>query len=73
MQLVDDGNSHDFFCAVRLVVDGQSLDQRRLFSQSARTRAVKPLVIKANEMSEVVAKWNEVFIFEVPKKVAQVL
>ncbi|XP_024982723.1 uncharacterized protein LOC112519038 isoform X5 [Cynara cardunculus var. scolymus] len=66
LPIVDDGNSHSFFCALRLVVDSQEASQQRLFPQSARTRCVKPLISKANDLGS--ARWNELFIFEVPRK-----
>lgn len=68
--IFDDGNSHNFFCALRIVVDGQAADQQKLFPQSARTKCVKPLVSKANNLDSGTAKWNELFIFEVPQKVS---
>ncbi|GAV71650.1 DUF946 domain-containing protein/DUF1162 domain-containing protein/Chorein_N domain-containing protein [Cephalotus follicularis] len=68
LQVVDDGNSHNFFCALRLVVGGQSTDQQKVFPQSARTKCVKPLISKVNDLNEGIAKWNELFIFEVPRK-----
>lgn len=64
LPILDDGNSHNFFCALRLVIDHQATDQQKLFPQSARTRCVKPLI----SGDEGLAKWNEVFIFEVPRK-----
>ncbi|KAJ0034329.1 hypothetical protein Pint_24264 [Pistacia integerrima] len=64
----DDGNSHHFFCALRLVVDSQVSDQQKLFPQSARTKCVKPIVSEFNGLVEGTAKWNELFIFEVPRK-----
>nr|DAD29104.1 TPA_asm: hypothetical protein HUJ06_030572 [Nelumbo nucifera] len=66
--VLDDGNSHNFFCAIRLVVDSQATDQQRLFPQSARTKCVKPLIFKNNNLDEGTARWNELFIFEVPRK-----
>lgn len=68
LPIIDDGNSHKFFCALRLVVDSQATDQQKLFPQSARTKCVKPLVSKTNDLDEGTAKWNELFIFEVPRK-----
>ncbi|KAK1591812.1 hypothetical protein Q3G72_014066 [Acer saccharum] len=68
LPIIDDGNSHNFFCALRLVVDSQVADQQKLFPQSARTKCVKPLVSKINDLVEVTAKWNELFIVEVPQK-----
>ncbi|XP_010266663.1 PREDICTED: uncharacterized protein LOC104604129 isoform X2 [Nelumbo nucifera] len=66
--ILDDGNSHNFFCAIRLLVDSQATDQQRLFPQSARTKCVKPLLFKNNNLDEGTARWNELFIFEVPRK-----
>ncbi|XP_071698618.1 uncharacterized protein [Rutidosis leptorrhynchoides] len=63
---VDDGNSNSFFCALRLVVESQEASQQRLFPQSARTRCVKPSISKSNDLG--CARWNELFIFEVPRK-----
>lgn len=70
LPLNDDGNSLSFFCALRLVVDNQVTDQQKLFPQSARTKCVKPLVSKYANLVEGTAKWNELFIFEVPVKVS---
>ena len=69
LPIIDDGNSHNFFCALRLVIDSQATDQQKLFPQSARTKCVKPLVSKINKLDAGTAKWNELFIFEVPRKV----
>lgn len=69
MPVVDDGNSHNFFCALRLVVDSQGTDQQKYFPQSARTKCVKPVILKGKEVNHAIAKWNEVFIFEIPRKV----
>nr|XP_043635621.1 uncharacterized protein LOC122606820 [Erigeron canadensis] len=66
LPIVDDGNSNSFFCALRLVVESQEASQQRLFPQSARTRCVKPLISKNNDLGS--ARWNELFIFEVPRK-----
>ncbi|KAK4265962.1 hypothetical protein QN277_026944 [Acacia crassicarpa] len=68
LPLIDDGNSHNFFCALRLVVDSQATDQQKLFPQSARTKCVKPIVSRINGRVEGIVKWNELFIFEVPRK-----
>ncbi|OVA16691.1 Peroxin/Ferlin domain [Macleaya cordata] len=68
LPITDDGNGHSFFCALRLVVDSQATDQQKLFPQSARTKCVKPLISKINDLEEGTAKWNELFIFEVPRK-----
>lgn len=69
LPLLDDGNSHRFFCALRLVVENQEANSQKLFPQSARTKCVKPLSTKVNDFDEGSAKWNELFIFEVPRKV----
>ncbi|PKU71895.1 hypothetical protein MA16_Dca021733 [Dendrobium catenatum] len=66
--IVDDGNKQDYFCALRLLIDSKVSDQYKLFPQSARTRCVRPLVSEVNGMAVGYAKWNEVFIFEVPEK-----
>lgn len=68
LPIIDDGNSHNFFCALRIVVDGHATDQQRLFPQSARTKCVKPFVSKLNNLDSGTAKWNEIFVFEVPQK-----
>ncbi|KAI4370200.1 hypothetical protein MLD38_018571 [Melastoma candidum] len=62
--IVDDGNSHNLFCALRLVIDSQATEQQKLFPQSARTKCVKPVIFKDKGN----ASWNELFIFEVPRK-----
>lgn len=68
LPVVDDGNRHNFFCALRLVVENQDTNQQKLFPQSARTRCVKPSILETNGMDEGIAIWNELFIFEVPRK-----
>ncbi|KAK7291737.1 hypothetical protein RIF29_07114 [Crotalaria pallida] len=68
LPIVDDGNSHNFFCALRLVIDSQASEQQKLFPQSARTKCVKPVVSRINGRDEGTVKWNELFIFEVPRK-----
>lgn len=68
--MVDDGNSHNFFCALRLVVDNPPTDQQKIFPQSARTKCVKPLLTKVQDADVGTAKWDELFIFEVPQKVS---
>lgn len=68
LPIIDDGNSHNFFCTLRLVVDSQPMDQQKLFPQSARTKCVKPLVSETSNTNEGTAKWNELFIFEIPRK-----
>lgn len=69
LPIIDDGNGHSFFCALRLVVESQASDQQKLFPQSARTKCVKPLISKSKDLCEGTAKWNELFIFEIPRKV----
>ncbi|XP_076932508.1 uncharacterized protein LOC143598077 [Bidens hawaiensis] len=66
LPIVDDGNSNSFFCALRLVVESQEASQQRLFPQSARTRCVKPFISLSNDLGSAI--WNELFIFEVPRK-----
>ena len=50
-------------------MDSQATEQQKLFPQSARTKCVKPTVSKINDQVEGIVKWNELFIFEVPRKV----
>ncbi|GKV06822.1 hypothetical protein SLEP1_g18658 [Rubroshorea leprosula] len=68
LPILDDGNSHNFFCALRLVVDSQATDQQKPFPQSARTKCVKPSFSDTDCPDKGNAKWNELFIFEVPWK-----
>ncbi|KAE8733151.1 hypothetical protein F3Y22_tig00001478pilonHSYRG00148 [Hibiscus syriacus] len=68
LTLINDGNSHNFFCALRLVIDSQATDQQKLFPQSARTKCVKPLVSDIENQNKGFAKWNEIFIFDVPHR-----
>ncbi|CAN6447305.1 unnamed protein product [Victoria cruziana] len=68
LAVIDDGNQHDFFCALRLVPSNQTSDQQKLFPQSARTRCIRPIVAGPGKSSEYVVRWNELFIFEVPQK-----
>ncbi|KAH1088253.1 hypothetical protein AAZX31_07G215500 [Glycine max] len=68
LPIINDGNSHNFFCALRLVVDSQASEQQKLFPQSARTKCVKPVVSRTKDQVEGTVKWNELFIFEVPRK-----
>ncbi|KAM2018735.1 hypothetical protein ACFX1T_021631 [Malus domestica] len=67
LPIIDDGNGHKLFCALRLV-DSQPTDQQKLFPQSARTKCVKPAVSNFNNLNEGTVEWNELFIFEVPRK-----
>ncbi|XP_028786889.1 uncharacterized protein LOC114742843 [Neltuma alba] len=67
LPVIDDGNSHNFFCALRLVVESQPTEQQKHFPQTARTRCVKPL-ISSSDGDEGMVKWNELFIFELPQK-----
>ncbi|CAM8996430.1 unnamed protein product [Rhodiola kirilowii] len=68
LPIIDDGNSHNFFCALRLVVDSHTPDQQKLFPQSARTKCVKALITQSGDVDGGIAKWNELFIFEIPRK-----
>ncbi|EOA39345.1 hypothetical protein CARUB_v10012395mg [Capsella rubella] len=68
LHIIDDGNSHNFFCTLRLVVDSQGAEPQKLFPQSARTKCVKPSTALVNAMMECTSKWNELFIFEIPRK-----
>lgn len=69
LPLVDDGNSHLYFCALRLLVENQEANSQKVFPQSARTKCVKPVTDKVNGFDEGTAKWNELFLFEFPRKV----
>ncbi|KAL6841988.1 hypothetical protein ACP4OV_028188 [Aristida adscensionis] len=66
LPIIDDGNGHSYFCALRLLVGSHASDQYKVFPQSARTRCVKP--VKTTELQTHYAKWNEHFIFEVPEQ-----
>uniref|UniRef100_A0ACD5YZI2 Uncharacterized protein n=1 Tax=Avena sativa TaxID=4498 RepID=A0ACD5YZI2_AVESA len=66
LPIVDDGNDHSYFCALRLLIGSHASDQYKVFPQSARTRCVKP--VKTTELQTHHAKWNEHFIFEVPEQ-----
>ncbi|XP_047948182.1 uncharacterized protein LOC125194160 isoform X1 [Salvia hispanica] len=68
LPLVDDGNSHQYFCALRLLVENQEANSQKVFPQSARTKCVKPVTDKVNDFDEGTAKWNELFLFEFPRK-----
>ncbi|WVZ12338.1 hypothetical protein V8G54_016868 [Vigna mungo] len=68
LPIIDDGNSHNIFCALRLLVDNQASEQQKLFPQSARTKCVKPVLSRIKDQVEGRVKWNELFIFEVPRK-----
>ncbi|KAL6634351.1 hypothetical protein ACP70R_027022 [Stipagrostis hirtigluma subsp. patula] len=65
LPIIDDGNGHSYFCALRLVIGSHASDQHKVFPQSARTRCVKPV---KTESQTHYAKWNEHFIFEVPEQ-----
>ncbi|KAK1259991.1 hypothetical protein QJS04_geneDACA015489 [Acorus gramineus] len=66
LPITDDGNKHDFFCALRLVINDKGTDQQKLFPQSARTRCVKPIIYQHEGITKGTAAWNELFIFEIP-------
>ncbi|XP_015689233.1 uncharacterized protein LOC102707936 [Oryza brachyantha] len=66
LPIMDDGNDHSYFCALRLLIGSDVSDQYKVFPQSARTRCVKP--VKTSESQTHHAKWNEHFIFEVPEQ-----
>uniref|UniRef100_A0A804P204 C2 domain-containing protein n=1 Tax=Zea mays TaxID=4577 RepID=A0A804P204_MAIZE len=68
LPIIDDGNGHSYFCALRLLIGSHASDQHKVFPQSARTRCVKP--VETTELLTHCAKWNEHFIFEVPEQVA---
>ena len=67
LPIIDDGNGHSYFCALRLLIGSNASDQHKVFPQSARTRCVKP--VRTSELRTHYAKWNEHFIFEVPEQV----
>lgn len=65
----DDGNDQDYMCALRLATT-RSADEHKSLPQSARSRCVQPKAItKGQECLLAEAKWNEVFVFELPQKV----
>jgi len=66
LPIIDDGNGHSYFCALRLLIGSHASDQHKVFPQSARTRCVKP--VETTELLTHCAKWNEHFIFEVPEQ-----
>ncbi|KAK3157946.1 hypothetical protein QOZ80_2AG0130600 [Eleusine coracana subsp. coracana] len=66
LPIIDDGNDHSYFCALRLLIGSHVSDQYKVFPQSARTRCVKP--VKTTELQTHYAQWNEHFIFEVPEQ-----
>ncbi|CAN7131404.1 unnamed protein product [Brassica rapa subsp. narinosa] len=68
LHIVDDGNSHNFFCTLRLVVESHGAEPQKLFPQSARTKCVKPSTTVINDLMECTSNWNELFIFEIPRK-----
>ncbi|KAG2314342.1 hypothetical protein Bca52824_017464 [Brassica carinata] len=68
LHIVDDGNSHNFFCTLRLVVESHGAEPQKLFPQSARTKCVKPSTTVVNDLMECTSKFNELFIFEIPRK-----
>jgi len=67
LPIIDDGNGHSYFCALRLLIGSHASDQHKVFPQSARTRCVKP--VETTGLLTHCAKWNEHFIFEVPEQV----
>jgi vacuolar protein sorting-associated protein 13A/C len=67
LPIIDDGNGHSYFCALRLLIGSPASDQHKVFPQSARTRCVKPA--KTTDLQTHYAKWNEHFIFELPEQV----
>lgn len=71
LPVVDDGNNLGYFCALRLLVDSKISKQYKLFPQSARTRCVRPNISESNGCNVGYAKWNELFIFELPEKVGK--
>lgn len=73
LHIIDDGNSHNFFCTLRLVVDSQGAEPQKLFPQSARTKCMKPSTAIVNDLMECTTKWNELFIFEIPRKVVHII
>ncbi|WVZ75446.1 hypothetical protein U9M48_023496 [Paspalum notatum var. saurae] len=66
LPIIDDGNGHSYFCALRLLIGSHASDQHKVFPQSARTRCVKP--VATTELQTHYAKWNEHFIFEIPEQ-----
>ncbi|KDP27978.1 hypothetical protein JCGZ_19058 [Jatropha curcas] len=68
LPIIDDGNGHNFFCALRLVIGSKGTDQQKSFPQSARTKCVRPVLPTIKQVNYGYAKWNELFIFEIPQK-----
>ncbi|XP_024384462.1 uncharacterized protein [Physcomitrium patens] len=63
-----DGNHQDYMCAVKLATT-KSTDEHKTLPQSARSRCVRPnAVTQGLDCLVAEAKWNEVFIFELPQK-----
>ncbi|KAG0568137.1 hypothetical protein KC19_7G189300 [Ceratodon purpureus] len=63
-----DGNDQDYMCALKLAIT-RSTDEQKTLPQSARSRCVRPSAITQGlECLLAEAKWNEVFIFELPEK-----
>ena len=50
-------------------MENQEANSQKVFPQSARTKCVKPVTDKVNDFDEGTAKWNELFLFEFPRKV----
>lgn len=50
-------------------MENQEANPQKVFPQSARTKCVKPRTSKVKDFDEGTAKWNELFIFEFPRKV----
>lgn len=50
-------------------MENQEANPQKVFPQSARTKCVKPGTSRVKDFDEGTAKWNELFIFEFPRKV----
>ncbi|KAJ7520829.1 hypothetical protein O6H91_19G024200 [Diphasiastrum complanatum] len=67
LALRDDICNQEILCALRMVNSKDLSEDQKALLQSARSRAVKPCTLSGKKhVSEVSAKWNEAFIFEVP-------
>ncbi|KAK7313777.1 hypothetical protein VNO77_38975 [Canavalia gladiata] len=59
---------HSNCASIWIPPPSQASEQQRLFPQGARTKCVKPVLSRINDQIEGRVKWNELFIFKVPRK-----